>query len=175
MKITITNESGDSKEMLHTKDKVTYEVKNQEIIDFFIQLNEAYSNGDDMDELFECLYNLLNFGYLLTDSEYENFKFEEEDYDIYDEFDDDDFDDDFDYDENLDYDEDEDEDFSDYGFKMIKSKIEYYVDGEEVTKEDYDAAWDERLGYMGSSNWEEGSLLITNTETDEIIFLGKIS
>jgi len=49
MKIAITNESGDFKEMLYTKDKVTYEVKNQEILDFFTQLSEAYSNDENMD------------------------------------------------------------------------------------------------------------------------------
>lgn len=36
MKIIITNESGDFKEMLYTKDKITYEVKNQEIMNFFL-------------------------------------------------------------------------------------------------------------------------------------------
>jgi len=63
MKITIISESGDWKEMLYTKDKATYEVKDKEILDFFTQLNEAYNNGDDTDELFECLYNLINYGY----------------------------------------------------------------------------------------------------------------
>ncbi|NYB76090.1 hypothetical protein HZF24_18235 [Sedimentibacter hydroxybenzoicus DSM 7310] len=158
MKITITNESGDWKEMLYTKDKVTYEVKSQEIMDFFNQLAESYSNNECMDEMYECLYNLINYGYLYTDSEANVDYFNDEDYDDYD---------DYDYDEN---------DFiSQEGFKLIESTIEYYVDGEKVPKEEYDDAWDDRLGYLGSSNWEENGLSIINSETDEIIFLGKIS
>lgn len=168
MKITITNESGDFKEMLYTKDKVTYEVKNQEILDFFTQLAEAYSNDEDMDEMYECLYNLLNYGYLYTDADIDI------DYDDYDYYDDDE---DYDYDD--DYDDDYDFDDSEYasqdGFKLIESEIEYFVDGEKVTKDEYDDAWDDRLGYLGSSNWEEKGLSIINSETDEIIFLGRIS
>ena len=61
------------------------------------------------------------------------------------------------------------------GFKLIKTEVEYYVDNELVSKDDYDDAWDDRLGYLGSSNWEEKGLTIINTETDEIIFLGKMS
>jgi hypothetical protein len=165
MKITITNESGDFKEMLYTKDKVTYEVKNQEILDFFTQLAEAYSNDESMDEMYECLYNLINYGYLYTDADVDI----DYDYDEYDEYDDyDNYDDDFDY-------EDEHDFVSQEGFKLIESEIEYFVDGEKVTKDEYDDAWDDRLGYLGSSNWEEKGLSIINTETDEIIFLGKIS
>lgn len=167
MKITITNESGDFKEMLYTKDKVTYEVKSQEILDFFSQLAEAYSNGDNMDEMYECLYNLINYGYLYTDADVDI------DYDDYDDYDgyDDDYDDDYDdhdYDDGHDY-------VSQDGFKLIESEIEYYIDGEKVTKDEYDDAWDDRLGYLGSSNWEEKGLSIINSETDEIVFLGKIS
>lgn len=165
MKITITNESGDFKEMLYTKDKVTYEVKNQEILDFFTQLAEAYSNDESMDEMYECLYNLINYGYLYTDADVDI----DYDYDEYDEYDDyDNYDDDFDYEDEHDY-------VSQEGFKLIESEIEYFVDGEKVTKDEYDDAWDDRLGYLGSSNWEEKGLSIINTETDEIIFLGKIS
>ncbi|HCX62063.1 hypothetical protein [Sedimentibacter sp.] len=158
MKITITNESGDWKEMLYTKDKVTYEVKSQEIMDFFNQLAEIYSNNECMDEMYECLYNLINYGYLYTDSEANVDYFNDEDYDDYD-----------------DYDYDEHDFISQEGFKLIESTIEYYVDGEKVPKEEYDDAWDDRLGYLGSSNWEENGLSIINSETDEIIFLGKIS
>ncbi|WP_312815327.1 hypothetical protein [Sedimentibacter sp.] len=158
MKITITNESGDWKEMLYTKDKVTYEVKSQEIMDFFNQLAESYSNNECMDEMYECLYNLINYGYLYTDSEANVDYFNDEDYDDYD-----------------DYDYDEHDFISQEGFKLIESTIEYYVDGEKVPKEEYDDAWDDRLGYLGSSNWEENGLSIINSETDEIIFLGKIS
>lgn len=162
MKVTITNESGDWKEMLYTKDKVTYEVKSQEIMDFFNQLAEAYSNNEAMDEMYECLYNLINYGYLYTDSEANISYYDDEDYD--DEYDDYD---DFDYEEH---------DFvSQEGFKLIESTIEYSVDGEIVSKEEYDDAWDDRLGYLGSSNWEENGLSIVNAETDEIIFSGKIS
>jgi len=162
MKITITNESGDWKEKLYTKDKVTYEVKSQEIIEFFTKLSEAYNSEESMDEMYECLYNLLNYGYLYSETEYDS------DYkDIYD-----DYDDDYEY-------EDDDENFDlveqTEGIKLIESEIEYYVDGEQVTKDEYDDAWDERIGYLGSSNWEEEGLCITNTETDEILFLGKIS
>lgn len=165
MKITITNESGDWKEMLYTKDKVTYEVKNQEILDFFAQLSEAYANDESMDKMYEYLYNLINYGYMYTDaadtdySENYNYDYDDEDYDEYD-----------DYDYNY-----EDEHVSQDGFKLIDSEIEYYVDGEKVSKEEYDDAWDDRLGYLGSSNWEELGLLITNAETDEVIFMGKIS
>ena len=162
MKVTITNESGDWKEMLYTKDKVTYEVKSQEIMDFFNQLAEAYSNNETMDEMYECLYNLINYGYLYTDSEANISYYDDEDYD--DEYDDYD---DFDYEEH---------DFvSQEGFKLIESTIEYSVDGEIVSKEEYDDACDDRLGYLGSSNWEENGLSILNAETDEIIFSGKIS
>lgn len=162
MKITITNESGDFKEMLYTKDKVTYEVKNQEIIDFFTKLSEAYVNDYNMDEMYECLYNLINYGYLYTDIDSET----NNSYDIYDDYDD------YSY-------EDDDQDY-DYiapaeGIKLIDSEIEYFIDGEQVTKEEYDDAWDARLGYLGSSNWEEKGLCITNTDTEEILFLGKIS
>ncbi len=164
MKITITNESGDWKEMLYTKDKVTYEVKNQEILDFFTQLAESYCNNECMDEMYECLYNLINYGYLYTDTEtdinyYDDDYYDDEDYDDYD---------DYGY-------EDEHNIISQEGFKLIESKIEYYVDGELVTKEEYDDAWDDRIGYLGSSNWEENGLSIINADTDEIIFLGKIS
>lgn len=160
MKITITNESGDFKEMLYTKDKVTYEVKDQEIIDFFSKLSEAYVNDYSMDEMYECLYNLINYGYLYTDTEYEN-----NSYDNYDEYDE--------------YSYDEDDQDYDYvapaeGIKLIDSEIEYFIDGERVTKEEYDDSWDEKLGYLGSSNWEEKGLCITNTDTEEILFLGKI-
>ncbi len=158
MKITITNESGDWKEMLYTKDKVTYEVKSQEIMDFFNQLAEIYSNNECMDEMYECLYNLINYGYLYTDSEANVDYFNDEDYDDYD-----------------DYDYDEHDFISQEGFKLFESTIEYYVDGEKVPKEEYDDVWDDRLGYLGSSNWEENGLSIINSETDEIIFLGKIS
>lgn len=162
MKITITNESGDFKEMLYTKDKVTYEVKSQEIIDFFSKLSEAYVNDYNMDEMYECLYNLINYGYLYTDIDYEA----NSSYDSYDDYDD------YSY-------EDDDQDY-DYttpseGIKLIDSEIEYFIDGEQVTKEEYDDAWDEKLGYLGSSNWEEKGLCITNTDTEEILFLGKIS
>lgn len=169
MKITITNESGDFKEMLYTKDKVTYEVKNQEILDFFSQLGEAYANNESMDEMYECLYNLINYGYLYTDA---NVDIGYDDYDDYDDEDNYDYEDE-DYD---DYDYEDDHDYvSQEGFKLIESEIEYFVDGEKVAKEEYDDAWDDRLGYLGSSNWEEKGLSIVNTETDEIIFLGKIS
>ncbi len=167
MKITITNESGDWKEMLYTKDKVTYEVKNQEILDFFAQLGEAYTNKEDIDKMYECLYNLINYGYLYTDileAEYNDYDDDDYDYDS-------DYGDDYD---DLDLD-DEDDCISQNGFKLINSDIEYYVDGEQVTKNEYDGVWDDRLGYLGSSNWEELGLLITNAETDEIIYLGKIS
>ncbi|MBP1927076.1 hypothetical protein J2Z76_002949 [Sedimentibacter acidaminivorans] len=160
MKITITNECGDFKEMLYTKDKVTYEVKSQEIVDFFSKLSEAYINNYNMDEMYECLYNLINYGYLYTDIDYE----ESSNYDSYDDFDD------YLYDD-LDY---------DYiapaeGIKLIDSEIEYFINNEQVTKEEYNNAWDEKLGYLGSSNWEEKGLCITNTDTEEILFLGKIS
>lgn len=163
MKIAITNESGDFKENLYTRDKVTYEVKDQEILDFFSQLAEAYSNNENMEELYECLYNLINYGYLYTDTDAAI-----DDYD------------DYGYDNYQDYKYGEEyEDDRDYvpqeRFKLIDSEIEYFVDGENVAKEEYDDAWDDRLGYMGSSDWEEKGLSIINTETDEIIFLGKIS
>ena len=160
MKITITNESGDWKEMLYTKDKVTYEVKSQEIMDFFNQLAEAYNNNECMDEMYECLYNLINYGYLYTDSEANISYYDDDDY----------------------YNDEFDEEYDDYddlvsqeGFKLLESTIEYSVDGEIVSKEEYDDAWDDRLGYLGSSNWEENGLSIVNAETDEIIFSGKIS
>ena len=166
MKITITNESGDWKEMLYTKDKVIYEVKDQEILDFFSNLSDAYANDEHMDTMYECLYNLINYGYLYTDGI-------EEELNSYD--DDDEYNEDYDdYDDDFDYDY-EDEHVSQDGFKLINSEVEYYVDGEKVTKEEYDDVWDDRLGYLGSTNWEELGLLITNTETEEIIFLGKIS
>lgn len=166
MKITITNESGDFKEMLYTKDKVTYEVKSQEILDFFAKLAEVYSNDEDMDEMYECLYNLINYGYLYTDADID---IDYDDYDYYD-------DDDYDYDDDDDYDYDDEHEYaSQDGFKLIESEIEYFVDGEKATKDEYDDAWDDRLGYLGSSNWEEKGLSIINAETDEIIFLGKIS
>ncbi|MGD9569018.1 MAG: hypothetical protein AB7V48_12055 [Sedimentibacter sp.] len=170
MKITITNESGDFKEMLYTKDKVTYEVKKQEILDFFVQLSEAYSNDEDMDEMYECLYNLINYGYLYTDTDMDidyddDYDNDDEDYDYSDE---DDYDEDYDYDDDHEY-------ASQDGFKLMESIIEYFVDGEKVTKDEYDDAWDDRLGYLGSSNWEEKGLSIINAETDEIIFSGKIS
>ena len=38
MRVTIISESGDWKEMLYTKDIVTYEIKNKEILDFFVKL-----------------------------------------------------------------------------------------------------------------------------------------
>lgn len=158
MIVTITSESGDWKEMLYTKDIVTYEVKNQEILDFFIQLGDAYSNNDTLDDMFECLYNLINYGYLYTDDDNGNYY------------------DDFDYDEDyFDYDDEEVDYISQDGFKLISSEVEYYVDDELVSKEVYDDAWDERLGYLGSSNWEEKGLTIINQDTDEIIFLGKLS
>ncbi|MDW5300510.1 MAG: hypothetical protein SA378_10285 [Sedimentibacter sp.] len=167
MKITITNESGDWKEMLYTKDKVTYDVKNQEILDFFAQLSVAYSNNENMDKMYECLYNLINYGYLYTDAaeiDYNNYDYNDE------------YDEDEDYDMDLDYeDEDENDYISQDGFKLIDSEVEYYVDGEQVTKNEYDDTWDDRLGYLGSSNWEELGLLITNADTDEIIYMGKIS
>lgn len=158
MKVIITNESGDWKEMLYTKDKVTYEVKNQEFIDFFVRLGESYIYEKNMEEMYECLYNLINYGYLYSDIGYDVF-----DYDDFDDFEDDDY-------NEYDYDYDSQE-----GFKMITSEIEYYVDGEKVTKEEYDDAWDTRIGYLGSSHWEDKGLLITNAETEEIIFSGKIS
>jgi hypothetical protein len=160
MKISITNESGDFKEMLYTKDKVTYEVKSQEIIDFFSKLSEAYVNDYNMDEMYECLYNLINYGYLYTDTENDD-----NSYDKYDDYDD--------------YSYDEDNEDYDYvspaeGIILIDSEIEYFIDSEQVTKEEYDDSWDEKLGYLGSTNWEEKGLCITNTDTEEIIFLGKI-
>lgn len=157
MKINITSESGDWKEKLYTKDKVTYEIKSQEIVDFFIKLNESYSNDDDLDDMFyECLYNLLNYGYLYSDVDYENdFKSDYENYD--------DYDDDYEFEEQQE------------GIVLIDSEIEYYVDDEQVSKEEYDDAWDERIGYLGSSNWEEEGLCITNADTEEILFFGKIS
>lgn len=160
MKVTITSESGDWKELLYTKDIVTYDVKNQEILDFFVQLGDAYSNNDTIDDMFECLYNLINYGYLYTDEENGNLSYY----------------DDFDYDEEyFDFDDDEQDFVSKDGFKLINSEVEYYVDDELVSKEVYDDAWDDRLGYLGSSNWEEKGLTIINSETDEIIFLGKMS
>lgn len=170
MKITITNESGDYKETLYTKDKVTYEVKNQEILDFFSQLAEAYGNDENMDEMYECLYNLINYGYLYTDTDVDMNYDDEVSYNNYDDDYDyeDDFEDDFDFEDEHDY-------ISKEGFKLLSSEIEYYVDGEKVTKEEYDDAWDDRLGYLGSSNWEENGLSIINTDTEEIIFTGKIS
>jgi hypothetical protein len=160
MKVTITSECGDWKEMLYTKDIVTYEVKNQEILDFFVQLGDAYSNNDALDYMFECLYNLINYGYLYTDEDNRNGNYY----------------DDFDYDENyFDFDDEEPDLFSQDGFKLIHSEVEYYVDDELVSKDEYDDAWDDRLGYLGSSNWEEKGLTIINSETDEIIFLGKMS
>lgn len=164
MKITITNESGDWKEMLYTKDKVTYEVKNQEIIDFFNHLAEAYTNNESMDEMYECLYNLINYGYLYTDSETDIDYYGNDDYNE----DYDDYSYDFDYDDEHDF-------VSQEGFKLIVSAVEYFVDGESVSKEEYDDAWDDRLGYLGSSNWEENGMSIVNADTDEIIYSGKIS
>ncbi len=160
MKITITNESGDFKENLYTKDRVTYEVKSQEIIDFFMQLSEAHINDSNIDVMYECLYNLINYGYLYTDSD------EDIDYDDYGDYDD--------YDNYDDY-VDEKDYVSQDGFKLIGSEVEYFVDGEKVAKEEYDDAWDDRLGYLGSSNWEENGLSIINSETEEVIFLGKMS
>lgn len=180
MKIAITNESGDFKENLYTKDKVTYEVKNQEILDFFSQLAEAYSNSENMDEMYECLYNLINYGYLYTDTTVDDYH----NYDSYDNYDDDykyrdEYEDFENYEDYENYDDYENEDQRDFvlqeGFKLIESEIEYFVDGEKVTKDEYDDAWDDRLGYMGSSTWEEKGLSIINAETNEIIFLGKIS
>lgn len=168
MKIIITNESGDFKEMLYTKDKVTYDVKSQEIMDFFAQLAEAYTNGDNMDEMYECLYNLINYGYLFTDTDLE---IEYDNYDDYDDYNDD-------YDDYDDYDDDYDDELeyaSQDSFKLLESEVEYYVDGEKVSKDAYDDAWDDRIGYLGSSNWEELGLSIVNADTDEIIFSGKIS
>lgn len=161
MKITITNESGDLKEMLYTKDKVTYEVKSQEIIDFFSKLSEAYINDYNMDEMYECLYNLINYGYLYADIENEI----DNNYETYDEYDD------------YSYEEDEDYDYvaPAEGIKLIDSEIEYFIDGDQVTKEEYDDLWDTKLGYLGSTNWDEKGLSIINTDTEEIIFLGKIS
>ena len=160
MKITITSESGDWKEMLYTKDIITYEVKNQEILDFFVQLGEVYSNNDNIDDMFECLYNLINYGYLYTDDEYEKPAFSN----------------DYDYDEDYFDLEDEEQElnFND-GFKLIHSDMEYFVDDEKVSKEEYDDAWDDRLGYLGSSHWEDKGITIINSDTDEIIFLGKMS
>ena len=159
MKVTIISESGDWKEMLYTKDIVSYDVKNQEILDFFIQLGDAYSNNDTLDDMFECLYNLINYGYLYTDDNIDDNYYDNFDYD----------DDYFDFD-------DEDQDFiSQDGFKLIKAEVEYYVDDELVSNDEYDDAWDDRIGYLGSSNWEEKGLTIINSETDEVIFLGKMS
>ena len=160
MKITITSESGDWKEMLYTKDIITYEVKNQEILDFFVQLGEVYSNNDNIDDMFECLYNLINYGYLYTDDEYEKPAVSN----------------DYDYDEDYFDLEDEEQElnFND-GFKLIHSDMEYFVDDEKVSKEEYDDAWDDRLGYLGSSHWEDKGITIINSDTDEIIFLGKMS
>jgi hypothetical protein len=159
MRVTIISESGDWKEMLYTKDIVTYEIKNKEILDFFVKLGDAYANNDTLDDMFECLYNLINYGYLYTD--------ENEDDNYYD---------DFDYDEDYyDFDDEEQTYFSQDGFKLIKTEVEYYVDNELVSKDEYDDAWDDRLGYLGSSNWEEKGLTIINADTDEIIFLGKLS
>ena len=160
MKVTITSESGDWKELLYTKDIVTYDVKSQEILDFFVQLGDAYSNNDAIDDMFECLYNLINYGYLNIDEDNENGSYY----------------DDFDYDEEyFDFDDEEQDFVSQDGFKLISSEVKYYVDDELVSKEVYDDAWDDRLGYLGSSNWEEKGLTIINAETDEIIFLGKMS
>ena len=159
MKVTIISESGDWKEMLYTKDIVSYDVKNQEILDFFIQLGDAYSNNDTLDDMFECLYNLINYGYLYTDDNIDDNYYDNFDY----------------YDDYFDFD-DEDQDFiSQDGFKLIKAEVEYYVDDELVSKDEYDDAWDDRIGYLGSSNWEEKGLTIINSETDEVIFLGKMS
>ena len=135
MKVTIISESGDWKEMLYTKDIVSYDVKSQEILDFFIQLGDAYSNNDTLDDMFECLYNLINYGYLYTDDNIDDNYYDNFDYD----------DDYFDFDDEL------------------------------VSKDEYDDAWDDRIGYLGSSNWEEKGLTIINSETDEVIFLGKMS
>ena len=163
MRITIINESGDCKEMLYTKDMVTYEVTSQEITDFFNQLADSYSNNEKMDDMYECLYNLINYGYLYSEDE------EEIDYDSYD----------YDDDEDYDYYEYEDDDYTDKpsksAFNLMYSVVEYYVDGELTSKELYDDAWDDRIGYLGSSNWEEKGLSIINADTDEIIFSGKIS
>ena len=159
MRVTIISESGDWKEMLYTKDIVTYEIKNKEILDFFVKLGDAYANNDTLDDMFECLYNLINYGYLYTD--------ENEDDNYYD---------DFDYDEDYyDFYDEEQTYFSQDGFKLIKTEVEYYVDNELVSKDEYDDAWDDRLGYLGSSNWEEKGLTIINADTDEIIFLGKLT
>jgi hypothetical protein len=160
MRVTITSESGDWKANLYTKDIDVYEVKNQEILDFFIQLGDAYANNDTVDDMFECLYNLINYGYLYTDEDT-----------------DDNYYDDFDYDEDyFDYDYLEEHTYiSQDGFKLIKTEVEYYVDDELVTKDAYDDAWDDRIGYLGSANWEDRGLTIINTDTDEVIFLGRIS
>lgn len=120
-----------------------------------------------MDEMYECLYNLINYGYLFTDTDIEM------EYDNYDDYDNE-YHDDYgnydeeDYDNELDY-------VSQDSFKLLESEVEYYVDGEKVSKDAYDDAWDDRLGYLGSSNWEELGLSIVNANTDEIIFSGKIS
>lgn len=160
MKITIISESGDWKEMLYTRDKVTYDVKNKEILDFFLQLGEAYNSNNDFDDMFECLYNLINYGYLYMDEDYEG-----EDYDIYD-FDDEDY---------FDLDAEEQALSLHNGFKLIQTEVDYFLDEEMVTREEYTDAWDDRLGYLGSSNWEDKGITIINSETDEIIFLGKLS
>ncbi|MDD4780276.1 MAG: hypothetical protein PHT02_06615 [Tissierellia bacterium] len=159
MKINIISESGDWKEQLYTKDIVTYEIKNQEIIDFFNKLSESYNNDEVLDDMYECLYNLLNYGYLYSDVDYEN-DFTSN-YDNYDEYED--------YDDDYEFKEQEE------GIVLIDTEIEYYVDNEQVSKEEYDDAWDERIGYLGSSNWEEEGLSITNAETEEVLFFGKIS
>lgn len=171
MKIVITNESGDWKEMLYTKDKLTFEVKDPEIVDFFDKLNEAYNDDEVIDDMYECLYNLINYGYLYADED------EEDDDDTnYDDFDDD-FEDYDDYDDNYDddYVDDEDDDETEsVKMQLIESVVEYYCDGEQVSKAEYDNAWDYRIGYLGSSNWEEKGLNIINATTDEVIFVGKI-
>jgi len=178
MKIVITNESGDWKEMLYTKDKLTFEVNDPEIIDFFGKLNEAYNDDEVIDDMYECLYNLINFGYLYGDDDDDYDNFDEKDYDD-DDDDLDDFDDEEDYDDDLDDDFDSD-DYDDcdeietQGMCMIESTVEYYVDDQQVTKAEYDNAWDLKIGYLGSSNWEEKGLCIKNADTGEVIFIGKI-
>lgn len=175
MRIVITNESGDWKEMLYTKDKLTFEVNDPEIIDFFGKLNEAYNDDEVIDDMYECLYNLINFGYLYGDDDANYDNYDDKDYDdddlddFDDDYDDDDFDDEYDFDDFDDNDEIESK-----GMSMIESTVEYYVDDQQVTKAEYDDAWDLRIGYLGSSNWEEKGLCIKNADTEEVIFVGKI-
>ncbi len=58
MRVTIISESGDWKEMLYTKDIVTYEIKNKEILDFFVKLGDAYANNDTLDDMFVKRLNI---------------------------------------------------------------------------------------------------------------------